>query len=75
MTAAALTAGRLALLEAQAQALNVLLVYAEASDPRAIRAIGALCAAAAFNTPNQAAAAVLRTASRRLMAAAVAERA
>jgi hypothetical protein len=55
--------------EAQAQAFAVLLHFAEAGDPALARAFGALCDQAAFLTTNQAAADVLRLASRRLMAA------
>ncbi|MCX8003348.1 MAG: hypothetical protein N2688_00070 [Burkholderiaceae bacterium] len=62
--------GRTAALEAQAQAFNALLAYAEASDPRAVVAFGALCEGAAFTTPNARAAELLRLASRRMLAAA-----
>ena len=65
-----IAATRLARMVAVSQAFAALLAYAEASEPRAVIALGTMLAGAAFATPNTAAADVLRAASRRLLAAA-----
>ena len=65
-----LAAAQAARMAAVSQAFAALLAYAEASEPRAVIALGTMLAGAAFATPNTAAADVLRAASRRLLAAA-----